>query len=102
MVVNIGVSWHWKVLTFKGTHLIERMTLLTLYICNVPSLLCPNDLADSLAVGEGVIDVLKSVAKVCHLTTLVSIRLTLSRSLKARRAGHQQISAPFSELSPQL
>jgi hypothetical protein len=33
MVVNIGVSWQWKVLTFKGTHLIERMTLLTLYIC---------------------------------------------------------------------
>jgi hypothetical protein len=33
MVVNIGVSWKWKVLTFKETHLIERMTLLTLYIC---------------------------------------------------------------------
>ncbi|KAK9427674.1 bacterial low temperature requirement A protein-domain-containing protein [Lipomyces doorenjongii] len=47
MVVNIGVSSQWKVVTFKGTHLIERMTLLTLYI-----------------LGEGVIDVLKSVAKI--------------------------------------
>lgn len=47
MVVNIGISWQWKVLTFKGTHLIERMTLLTLYI-----------------LGEGVIDVLKSVARI--------------------------------------
>lgn len=35
MVVNIGISWQWKVLTFKGTHLIERMTLLTLYICKI-------------------------------------------------------------------
>jgi hypothetical protein len=32
MVINIGVAAHWKVVTFKGTHLIERMSLLTLYI----------------------------------------------------------------------
>ncbi|KAK9242005.1 hypothetical protein V1506DRAFT_524944 [Lipomyces tetrasporus] len=37
MVVNIGVSSQWKAVTFKGTHLIERMTLLTLYICNAPT-----------------------------------------------------------------
>lgn len=36
MIVNVSISWQWKVLTFKGTHLIQRMTLLTLYICNIP------------------------------------------------------------------
>ncbi|OAQ79461.1 low temperature requirement A [Purpureocillium lilacinum] len=47
MVVNIGVASQWRVVSFKGTHLIERMSLLTLYI-----------------LGEGVIDVLKSVTKI--------------------------------------
>ncbi|PSS22920.1 hypothetical protein M430DRAFT_25883 [Amorphotheca resinae ATCC 22711] len=47
MLINIGVSSQWKVVTFKGTHLIERMSLLTLYI-----------------LGEGVIDILKSVVKI--------------------------------------
>jgi hypothetical protein len=51
MVVNIGVSFAWKVLTFKGTHLIERMTLLTLYICKRLSPLCVNNLADLLQSG---------------------------------------------------
>ena len=47
IVVNVGLSWRWKVLGFKRTHLVERMSLLTLYI-----------------LGEGVIDALKSVSKV--------------------------------------
>lgn len=47
MVVNIAISSTWKVVGFKKTHLVERMSLLTLYI-----------------LGEGVIDVLKSIGKV--------------------------------------
>ncbi|KAJ6442741.1 low temperature requirement A [Purpureocillium lavendulum] len=49
MVVNIGVASQWRVVSFKGTHLIERMSLLTLYI-----------------LGEGVLDVLKSVTKIAQ------------------------------------
>jgi len=37
MVVNIGVASQWRVVSFKGTHLIERMSLLTLYIREGPS-----------------------------------------------------------------
>lgn len=44
MVANIGISSVWKVVSFQHTHLVERMSLLTLYI-----------------LGEGVIDVLKSI-----------------------------------------
>jgi hypothetical protein len=102
MVVNIGVSWQWKVLTFKGTHLIERMTLLTLYICNASIALYANDLADFFLVGEGVIDVLKSVAKVCDINFPYLYPADTFRSLKARRAGRQRILALFSVLSPQL
>jgi hypothetical protein len=68
MVINIGVASRWKVATFKGTHLIERMSLLTLYICK--ALIIPFTLVILLTfsiVGEGVIDVLKSVAKVNRL-----------------------------------
>lgn len=32
MVVNIAVASQWDVVSFKGTHLTERMSLLTLYI----------------------------------------------------------------------
>jgi low temperature requirement protein LtrA len=64
MVLNIGLSSKWKVLGFKRTHLVERMSLLTLYI-----------------LGEGVIDVLKSVGKVrirrlfYHILNLANIVL---------------------------
>lgn len=76
VVVNIGVSWYWKVLSFKGTHLIERMTLLTLYICNAftPSVFI--SLLTSPKVGEGVIEVLKSVAKVNHFPDSTGAQLT--------------------------
>jgi low temperature requirement protein LtrA len=47
MVLNIGISSKWKVVSFKHTHLVERMSLLTLYI-----------------LGEGVIDVLKNIGLV--------------------------------------
>jgi low temperature requirement protein LtrA len=47
MILNIAISSRWKVVGFKRTHLVERMSLLTLYI-----------------LGEGVIDVLKSIGTV--------------------------------------
>ncbi|KFX90120.1 hypothetical protein V490_06639 [Pseudogymnoascus sp. VKM F-3557] len=47
MVATIGIASQWKVVSFKGTHLVERMSLLTLYI-----------------LGEGVIHILATVAKI--------------------------------------
>ncbi|XMA16151.1 hypothetical protein WAI453_008942 [Rhynchosporium graminicola] len=44
---NIVISSRWDVLTFKGTHLIKRMSLLTLII-----------------LGEGIIAIAKSIAKI--------------------------------------
>lgn len=44
---NIAVSSLWKVVTFKGTHLVQRMSLLTLII-----------------LGEGVMVVSKNIAKI--------------------------------------
>ena len=32
-IINIAVSSKWKVVSFKGTHLVQRMSLLTLIIC---------------------------------------------------------------------
>lgn len=46
-IVNIAVSSKWEVLTFAGTHLIKRMSLLTLII-----------------LGEGLIVLSKSIAKI--------------------------------------
>lgn len=31
-IINIAVSSHWEVLSFKSTHLVQRMSLLTLII----------------------------------------------------------------------
>ncbi|KAL2061563.1 hypothetical protein VTL71DRAFT_6940 [Oculimacula yallundae] len=45
--VNISISSRWEVLTFKGTHLIKRMSLLTLII-----------------LGEGIIAIAKSIATI--------------------------------------
>lgn len=50
MIANIAISSTWKVVSFKHTHLVERMSLLTLYI-----------------LGEGVIDVLKSIGKIVQV-----------------------------------
>ncbi|CZT12132.1 hypothetical protein WAI453_003030 [Rhynchosporium graminicola] len=44
---NIAISSNWKVLSFKGTHLVQRMSLLTLII-----------------LGEGVIVVCKNISKI--------------------------------------
>ncbi|KAH8591150.1 bacterial low temperature requirement A protein-domain-containing protein [Bisporella sp. PMI_857] len=46
-VLNIAVTSRWKVVTFKGTHLVQRMSLLTLII-----------------LGEGIIVVCKSISKI--------------------------------------
>jgi hypothetical protein len=85
MVVNIGVSSQWKVVTFKGTHLIERMSLLTLYIRKASEYTYSfvstkaSILLISCIVGEGVIDILKSVAKVVFLASIrPQLRLTYS------------------------
>ncbi|TVY37374.1 hypothetical protein LOCC1_G005633 [Lachnellula occidentalis] len=45
--INIVISSLWKVVSFKGTHLVQRMSLLTLII-----------------LGEGIISVFKSIAKI--------------------------------------
>ncbi|KAG9239974.1 bacterial low temperature requirement A protein-domain-containing protein [Calycina marina] len=50
MIYTIIVSSCWKVCSFKGTHLVERMSLLTLYI-----------------LGEGVIDILQSTGKLAQI-----------------------------------
>ncbi|KAF7900058.1 hypothetical protein EAF00_004394 [Botryotinia globosa] len=47
--VNIAISSKWKVLSFKGSHLVQRMTLLTLII-----------------LGEGIIGVSKSIADIAE------------------------------------
>ncbi|CAD6443795.1 2a9b570c-7041-41a4-adcf-290909a1c915 [Sclerotinia trifoliorum] len=47
--VNIAISSKWKVLSFRGSHLVQRMTLLTLII-----------------LGEGVIGVSKSIADIAE------------------------------------
>jgi hypothetical protein len=53
MLINIGVSSQWKVVTFKGTHLIERMSLLTLYIRKTTDLLNLSSLTNVLNSGRG-------------------------------------------------
>ncbi|APA11344.1 hypothetical protein sscle_07g061140 [Sclerotinia sclerotiorum 1980 UF-70] len=47
--VNIAISSKWKVLSFRGSHLVQRMTLLTLII-----------------LGEGIIGVSKSIADIAE------------------------------------
>ncbi|PVH70065.1 hypothetical protein DL98DRAFT_554181 [Cadophora sp. DSE1049] len=44
--VNIAVSSNWKVLTFRGTHLIKRMSLLTLIICGLGTVPAPQSSTD--------------------------------------------------------
>ncbi|ESZ94266.1 hypothetical protein SBOR_5334 [Sclerotinia borealis F-4128] len=47
--VNIAISSKWKVLSFRGSHLVQRMTLLTLII-----------------LGEGIIGISKSIADIAE------------------------------------
>lgn len=67
--VNIAVSSKWKVVSFKGTHLVQRMSLLTLIICKSrrhPSR-CREELTKYNIVGEGIIVICKSISKVRFL-----------------------------------
>ena len=46
-IVTVGVSCIWRIVSFKGTHMVQRMSLLTLII-----------------LGEGIIVIAKSIAKI--------------------------------------
>ncbi|KUJ10458.1 uncharacterized protein LY89DRAFT_710730 [Mollisia scopiformis] len=60
-IVNIAVSSRWEVLTFAGTHLIKRMSLLTLII-----------------LGEGIIALSKSIATITEQEDGLSSTLLLT------------------------
>lgn len=45
--LTVAVSCHWRIISFKGTHMVQRMSLLTLII-----------------LGEGIIVICKSISKV--------------------------------------
>lgn len=62
--VNIGISSQYQVLSFHGSHLVQRMSLLTLIIRK--SLCIPRFvfLLNIIIVGEGVIGICKSIATV--------------------------------------
>ncbi|KAA8568908.1 hypothetical protein EYC84_007885 [Monilinia fructicola] len=59
--VNILISSKWKVLSFRGSHLVQRMTLLTLII-----------------LGEGIIGVSKSIADITEEEGSYNISLILT------------------------
>jgi low temperature requirement protein LtrA len=46
-VLTVTVSCHWRIISFKGTHMVQRMSLLTLII-----------------LGEGIIVICKSISKI--------------------------------------
>lgn len=48
MATNIAVSSYWKLVTFEGSHLVQRMSLLTLII-----------------LGEGVMTIVEKISVVC-------------------------------------
>ncbi|CZR62602.1 uncharacterized protein PAC_12499 [Phialocephala subalpina] len=60
-IVNIAVSSRWEVLTFAGTHLIKRMSLLTLII-----------------LGEGIIALSKSIATITEQEDSLTSTLLLT------------------------
>jgi hypothetical protein len=47
IVITIGISCYWRIISFKGTHLVQRMPLLTLII-----------------LGEGIIVICKAISKI--------------------------------------
>ncbi|KAF1838451.1 hypothetical protein BDW02DRAFT_636499 [Decorospora gaudefroyi] len=47
IVVTVGISCYWRVISFKGTHIVQRMSLLTLII-----------------LGEGIIVICKAISKI--------------------------------------
>jgi low temperature requirement protein LtrA len=46
-ILTVTVSCHWRIISFKGTHMVQRMSLLTLII-----------------LGEGIIVICKSISKI--------------------------------------
>jgi low temperature requirement protein LtrA len=46
-VLTVTVSCHWRIISFKGTHMVQRMSLLTLIV-----------------LGEGIIVICKSISKI--------------------------------------
>jgi hypothetical protein len=63
-IVNIAVSSKWEVLTFRGTHLIKRMSLLTLIIRKFSSRYTRSAQLTEYIVGEGIIALSKSIATI--------------------------------------
>jgi low temperature requirement protein LtrA len=47
IMITVGISCHWRIISFKGTHIVERMSLLTLII-----------------LGEGIIVICKAISKI--------------------------------------
>jgi hypothetical protein len=47
IIITVGISCYWRVISFKGTHIVQRMSLLTLII-----------------LGEGIIVICKAISKI--------------------------------------
>ncbi|OAL01689.1 hypothetical protein IQ06DRAFT_346314 [Phaeosphaeriaceae sp. SRC1lsM3a] len=55
-ILTVTVSCHWRIISFKGTHMVQRMSLLTLII-----------------LGEGIIVICKSISKIVKNEYLWSV-----------------------------
>jgi hypothetical protein len=63
-VTAIAVSSRWEVLTFRGTHLIKRISLLSLIIRKFSSRHTRSAQLTEFLVGEGIIALSKSIATI--------------------------------------
>ncbi|PZD23454.1 hypothetical protein A1F96_10235 [Pyrenophora tritici-repentis] len=59
IVVTVGISCHWRVISFKGTHIQQRTSLLTLIV-----------------LGEGIIVICKAVSKLVKIGSYFDSRVT--------------------------
>ncbi|KAI4624491.1 hypothetical protein J4E83_004166 [Alternaria metachromatica] len=59
IVITVGISCYWRVISFKGTHIVQRMSLLTLII-----------------LGEGIIVVCKAISKIVKNGSQFDTQLT--------------------------
>lgn len=85
IATNIAISSNWKAVTFKGTHLVQRMSLLTLII-----------------LGEGVMTIVQRITTVRLLLYLMNWDLTCCRSSQMRMHGMGRLLEPLLPLYPLL
>jgi low temperature requirement protein LtrA len=73
IATNIAISSNWKAVTFKGTHLVQRMSLLTLII-----------------LGEGVMTIVQRITTVRLLLYVTDWNLTLLQIVSNENAWNGQ------------